>query len=66
RQMCIRDRDGQAQRGRQVFPAERLQERRGTNHDKFRHPDGRRTVIERHSEISNQQFEVMKKQAGLK
>ena len=33
----------------------------GTNHDKFRHPDGRR-----HSEISNQQFEVMKKQAGLK
>ena len=36
----------------------------GTNHDKFRHPDGRRTVIERHSEISNQQF--MKKQAGLK
>ena len=38
----------------------------GTNHDKFRHPDGRRTVIERHSEISNQQFEVMKKQAGLK
>lgn len=24
----------------------------GTNHDKFRHPDGRRTVIERHSEIS--------------
>lgn len=38
----------------------------GTNHDKFRHPDGRRTVIERHSEISNQQFEVTKKQAGLK
>ena len=38
----------------------------GGNHDKFVHPDGRWTVIERHSEISNQQFEVMKKQAGLK
>ena len=38
----------------------------GTNHDKFRHPDGRRTVIERHREISNAQFEILKRQAGLK
>ena len=48
------------------FPQNGFKNEGGTNHDKFRHPDGRRTVIERHSEISNQQFEVMKKQAGLK
>lgn len=37
-----------------------------TNHDKFVHPDGRWTVIERHREISNEKFERLKKQAGLK
>lgn len=38
----------------------------GTNHDKFEHPDGRWTIVERHREISNGRFECMKKQAGLR
>lgn len=38
----------------------------GTNHDRYRHPDGRWTVIGRHQEISDRMFEAMKKQAGLK
>lgn len=38
----------------------------GTRHDRYQHPDGRWTVIERHSEIDNKLFEEMKKQAGLK
>lgn len=38
----------------------------GTNHDKLVHPDGRRTFLGRHSEVSNRMFKEMKKQAGLK
>ena len=38
----------------------------GGNHDRYRHPDGRWTVIGRHQEISDRLFEEMKKQAGLK
>lgn len=38
----------------------------GTNHDKFVHPDGRRTTLKRHQEINNGAFENMKKQAKLK
>lgn len=38
----------------------------GTRHDRYEHPDGRWTVIERHAEINNRLFESMKKQAGLK
>lgn len=38
----------------------------GTRHDRYEHPDGRWTVIERHKEINDRLFELMKKQAGLK
>lgn len=38
----------------------------GTRHDRYEHPDGRWTVIERHKEINGRLFELMKKQAGLK
>ncbi|MCL2529826.1 MAG: type II toxin-antitoxin system HicA family toxin [Coriobacteriia bacterium] len=38
----------------------------GASHDKFKHPDGRQTVVPRHSEISEITFREIKKQAGLK
>lgn len=38
----------------------------GTRHDRYEHPDGRWTVIERYKEINDRLFELMKKQAGLK
>ena len=38
----------------------------GANHDRFKHPDGRQTVVPRHREISDKLFEVIKKQAGLR
>ena len=37
----------------------------GTNHEKFRHPDGRQTVVPRHREIPNLLEKVIRKQAGL-
>lgn len=40
--------------------------KKGTNHDMLIHPDGRRTVCGRHTEISNQMFEKMKKEAGIR
>lgn len=33
----------------------------GTRHDRCEHPDGRWTVIERHKEINDRLFELMKK-----
>lgn len=36
----------------------------GTRHDRYEHPDGRWTVIERHKEINDRLFELMKKQVG--
>ncbi|MEG0990639.1 MAG: type II toxin-antitoxin system HicA family toxin [Gordonibacter sp.] len=38
----------------------------GARHDRYEHPDGRWTVVERHVEINDRLFENMKKQAGLK
>ncbi|WP_371808786.1 type II toxin-antitoxin system HicA family toxin [Adlercreutzia sp. ZJ473] len=38
----------------------------GTNHDKLVHPDGRWTTLGRHTEIDDDTFRLMKKQAGLK
>lgn len=37
----------------------------GTNHDRFEHPDGRWTIVERHREIEKPMFKLIKKQAGL-
>ena len=37
--------------------------KKGTNHDKLVHEDGRWTVIGRHQEINNLLFERMKKEA---
>ena len=37
----------------------------GTNHDKFFHPDGRKTVVPRHKEIPEHIVRKIKKQAGL-
>lgn len=38
----------------------------GTNHDKLVHPDGRWTVVGRHTEIGGRLFDEMKKEVGLK
>lgn len=38
----------------------------GSRHDRYEHPDGRWTMIERHAEIDDVLFEMMKKQADLK
>ena len=38
----------------------------GTNHEKFKHPDGRCTVVPRHREIPNLMERTIRKQAGLK
>ncbi len=38
----------------------------GTNHDRYQHPDGRWTVVERHQEIRNKTFDDIKKQVRLK
>ncbi|WP_319638263.1 type II toxin-antitoxin system HicA family toxin [Eggerthella sinensis] len=38
----------------------------GTNHDRYQHPDGRWTVVERHQEIRNKTFDDIKKQIRLK
>ena len=48
------------------FKAHGFVNKGGTKHDRYEHPDGRWTVIERHSEIPNLLFEKMKKEAGLK
>jgi len=40
--------------------------RGGKRHDKFKHPDGRWTEVERHKEVDDMLFERIKKQAGLK
>ena len=37
----------------------------GANHDRFEHPDGRWTTVERHREIEEPMFKLIKKQAGL-
>ena len=37
----------------------------GTRHDRYEHPDGRWTVIERHTEINDRLFELMKKLTRL-
>ena len=37
----------------------------GTRHDRYEHPDGRWTVIERHKEINDRLFELMKKLTRL-
>jgi len=37
----------------------------GRNHDKYKHPDGRQTVVPRHREIDNDTARGIKKQAGL-
>ena len=39
--------------------------RGGTNHEKFVHPDGRRTVVPRHRDVDDDLFKAIKKQAGL-
>lgn len=36
----------------------------GTRHDRYEHPDGRWTVIERHKEINDKLFELMKSRLG--
>ena len=36
----------------------------GTRHDRLQHPDGRWTILKRHTEIENLLFEKMKKQVG--
>ena len=38
----------------------------GTKHDVYKHPDGRRVVVQRHVEITELMFKIMKKEAGLK
>lgn len=38
----------------------------GTNHELFRHPDGRTTVVPYHREIKDLMFKIIKRQAGLK
>ena len=38
----------------------------GTKHEKFNHPDGRSTVVPRHSEIPNVMAGIIEKEAGLK
>lgn len=40
--------------------------RGGTNHEKFVHLDGRRTVVPRHSNVDDDLFKAIKRQAGLK
>lgn len=47
------------------FEENGFENRGGRNHDLLLHPDGRRTVLGRHREISNVMFEEMKKQAGI-
>jgi mRNA interferase HicA len=37
----------------------------GANHDKYVHPDGRWTEVERHGEIPDLLVKKIKKQAGL-
>lgn len=38
----------------------------GSNHDKYTHPDGRRTVVPRHDEIADGLARVILRQAGLR
>lgn len=37
----------------------------GTNHEKFNHKDGRKTVVPRHREIPDQMARIIRKQAGI-
>lgn len=37
----------------------------GARHDKFVHPDGLWTMIERHGEIDDAMFQLLKRQAGI-
>ena len=38
----------------------------GSKHDKFEHPDGRKTRVPRHRDIKDRLFREIKKQTGLK
>ena len=48
------------------FKEQGFELRKGSNHDKLVHPDGRWTVIGRHQEINNKLFERMKKEAEVR